>query len=463
MARTPVLERTASIRILGILFLALVLFFVWVTYAFFTKQFVSSVPVTMYASTAGASLPSNADVKLRGMRVGEVRDVQTDGRQVTMKLAMDPDYIDRIPAGVTGQIVPKTLFGEKQVSLVPPAEMTGDTLQAGDVIARAEVPVEIEELLNDLYPLLTAVDPQDVAYTLSAVSQALEGRGEQLGETLVTARDYLREINPEVPQLIDDLTTLGTVADGYADAMPDIGRLLENAVFTGDTVVAKQSQLLAFFNEGTALADTLTEFVDVNAENLVTVPRQTAPVVEVLDTYSGTFPCFLDAMAALRPRLDSVLRDQTVHINLELLPLAGQPTGYEESERAEVSQQTLDTADAAQPTCLSLEQAVNGENPYPQENPFSVPADVYKLIGVNSDHNGKFGTPEDFERVAPGAASLDAAVQPSVLSDTAAQRTAVKSLVAAQTGQQAEELSDLAPLLVSPLLRGSEVKISEAR
>ncbi len=38
MARTPLLERSGSIRVLGAAFVALMLFLVWVTYAFFDKH-----------------------------------------------------------------------------------------------------------------------------------------------------------------------------------------------------------------------------------------------------------------------------------------------------------------------------------------------------------------------------------------------------------------------------------------
>ena len=114
------------------------------------------------------------------------------------------------------------------------------------------MPIEVGRYLNDLYPLLDAVDPANLSYTLSAVSTALEGRGKQLGETLVQANSYLQKANPDVPQLIDDLTKLGTVSDGYANAMPDLGRLLRNTVVTGNTIVAKKAQLTAFFDEATA-------------------------------------------------------------------------------------------------------------------------------------------------------------------------------------------------------------------
>ena len=36
-----------------------------------------------------------------------------------MTLGMDPQLIDRVPRDVRAEIVPKTLFGEKYISLVP--------------------------------------------------------------------------------------------------------------------------------------------------------------------------------------------------------------------------------------------------------------------------------------------------------------------------------------------------------
>jgi virulence factor Mce-like protein len=187
MARTPLLERSASLKMLGAAFIALILFIVWVSYAFFTKAFVDYDAVTLKTDTTGVNLPQNADIKLRGMIVGEVRKVEPDGDGVKLLLAMNPKLIKDVPKGVTAQLIPKTLFGEKYVALIPPANDDGESLRAGDTITKADVPIEVETLLNDLYPLLDAVDPANLSYTLSAVSSALEGRGKQLGDAALSA------------------------------------------------------------------------------------------------------------------------------------------------------------------------------------------------------------------------------------------------------------------------------------
>jgi virulence factor Mce-like protein len=476
-----VLERKTSIRTLGALFLAMVVFFVWLTYAFFDKQFVDYDPITVKASKAGVNLPENADVKLRGVIVGEVRSIEPTEDGVEMLLAMKPDLLADVPAGVSAQIVPKTLFGEKFISLIPPATSTGESLQAGDVIERATVPIEVEELLNDLQPLLTAVDPANLSYTLTAVSDALDGRGKELGETLVTANRYLQKTNPDVPQLVDDLIKLGTVADGYADAMPELGRLLRNATFTGNTVVAKRAQLAAFFDEGTQLADTLTDFTKANGDNLVQLAGDSRPVLDVLGDYAPTFPCFLAGMSELIPRLDSAFRGGQLHIDARLIT---QPDAYDDDENLDISQQQFDDAsqgpsarprngksasedirsnNAATPSCLDLNQIVGDpDQKYSSQDGqvFTVPPEVYQLVNINNDHNGKFGEPGDFERVAPASNGLLSAVQPSIGGiDTSEQRAALNVLFGARAGVDPGDVPDVAALMMGPALHGTAVTL----
>ena len=61
-----------SPRILGVVFIALVVLAVYLTYATFTKKFSSYDRVTLETSSIGLQLPDRADVKVRGVIVGEV-------------------------------------------------------------------------------------------------------------------------------------------------------------------------------------------------------------------------------------------------------------------------------------------------------------------------------------------------------------------------------------------------------
>jgi len=461
MAKTPLLEKTGSLRVLGAAFIALMLMFVWLTYAFFNKQFVDSVPVTLTTSKSGMQLPSNADVKLKGMIVGEVRDVEPTADGVTMSLAMFPEMMIRIPREVTAQIIPKTVFGEKYVSLIPAENLSGETLQAGDNIARAEVPIEVETLLNNLYPLLEAVQPAELSFTLTAISEALAGRGDEIGDSLIKLNKYFIEINPDIPLLVDDLVQLGEVSEGYADAMPDLGRFLKNSVVTGNTIVAKRAQMQAFFTEGIKLSDTTTRFLKDNGDNMITLAREGQPFLQVLSDYSSTFTCLLGGINVLIPRFDDTYRGKTFHINLELLAESDQPTGYARDEFPTVpTRKQVAETKATQPSCHTLPTKKNGFQPpkWNKDNPGPMPPfEVLKLSGIKTDHN-------KFRAAASSEDALIDVVQPSFsTTDLAGQREFINSLLGPSLGISASDVPDVAFLLVGPVMDGAGVRVSETR
>src|SRR5512144_1207911 len=141
-------------RVLGVAFLALLLLGVWATYAVFTQKFVDYVPVTLETSKIGMQLPMLADVKVRGVIVGQVRQITTDGDGAKLQLAIKPSKVDTIPANATARIEPKTLFGEKYVALQIPDRPLDRRIEAGDVIRETKVSTEVEKILNDIYPFL---------------------------------------------------------------------------------------------------------------------------------------------------------------------------------------------------------------------------------------------------------------------------------------------------------------------
>ncbi len=89
-----------------------------------------------------------ADVKIRGVQVGEVIAIDADADGASLTLGLYPDERDQIPANVTGSIVPKTLFGEKYVSLIVPEEASGESIAVDATIERTEVSTEVEQVLS---------------------------------------------------------------------------------------------------------------------------------------------------------------------------------------------------------------------------------------------------------------------------------------------------------------------------
>jgi phospholipid/cholesterol/gamma-HCH transport system substrate-binding protein len=428
-------------KMLGLAFLCLLVASGWLTYAVFTQKFVDFVPVTMRASKIGLQMEELADVKIRGVIVGEVREMHTarGGGAAVLELAMDPDKVDSIPANVTGAILPKTLFGEKFVSLQVPASPSSEPLSAHDVIEHSDVAIEVERVMSDLYPLLRAVRPADLSASLNAVSTALEGRGARIGDNLVRLDGYLKKLNPQVPGIVEDLRLLSRVSDNYAQVMPELGRLLRNQTITGDTLVEKEEDLRALFHDVAGFSDTARSFLEVNGDNIIRLGEVSTPTLDLLERYSPEYPCLLQGMVNQIPRSNEAYRNYTLHINLETLP--HQPTGYSPKDDPKYG---AEFGVHRPPSCATLPTP-----PYSQANPGPMPpwADSSERDDGIAGSHGKY-------RTAPGFSTPT-----SGWSGTAAEQRVVDSLAAPVLKVPAGEVPDVTTLLLGPIARGTEVNV----
>ncbi|MDQ4007845.1 MAG: MCE family protein [Actinomycetota bacterium] len=430
-------------KALGVAFLGLLVASGWLTHAVFAKTFVDVVPVTLRTGRIGLQMDPRAQVKMRGVVVGEVRDMRPDGAGALLELALDPTTVPAIPADVTALIMPTTLFGQKYVSLQVPPDASPESLSAGDLIERTDVPIEVGKVLADLHPLLTAVRPADLSTTLNAMATALEGRGGRLGDNLVRLDGYLKRLSPQVPGLVEDLRLLGRASDTYAGVMPEMGRLLRNQVTTGDTLVQKEQQLRALFSAVAGFSDTTRDFLEVNEDNIIRLGEVSAPTLALLDEYSPEYPCLLEGLASWLPQAEESYRGYTLHINLETLPY--QPTGYGPADKPKYG---AAHGVEEQPTCATLP-----DPPYSQANPAPLPdwADSRERDDGIAGSHGKY-------RTAPRFADAGAAVSTGWAGTRAEQRV-VDALLAPVIGVPAGKVPDVATLLLGPVARGNQVSV----
>jgi phospholipid/cholesterol/gamma-HCH transport system substrate-binding protein len=417
-----------SNRLLGVVFIGLLLLGVWLINAVFTQKFVSFDKVTLSTDTIGLQLPARADVKVRGVIVGEVLEAKSEANGAVLTLGLDPHKIGEIPQNVTASILPKTLFGEKYVELVIPSDASSEALRTGDRITQTQLPIEVEKVLDDIYPLLRAVQPAELNYTLNALATALEGRGEAIGQNIETFDSYLKRLNPQVPALVEDLRLLSKVSGLYADVAPQIAETLRNTVKTGNTLVSREAKLHAFFKDTAAFSDTAKTFLDNNGSNIVRLGQLSKPQLELLNRYSPEFPCLLRGLVDQAPNLASTFRGFVFHIDLITLPR--QPRGYTAKDVPVLG------ADNG-PACLGLPNP-----PVPFRN-------VPNLNdGVNNLQRG------DAQRTAP---TIDAAATSSAAG--AAEKALFGALTAPVLGVPADQVPDVTTLLFAPLVAGTEVSM----
>jgi phospholipid/cholesterol/gamma-HCH transport system substrate-binding protein len=422
---------TLEHRVLGVAFLGLLAFAVWFTYAVFDKSFTEYDEVTLRASKTGLQLPDRADVKMRGVIVGEVVDARSDAQGVTLTLGLYPSRREVVPADVTASILPKTLFGEKYIALDVPSSSSAEPIRPGDVIEEAVHTMEVERLLRDIYPFLRTVQPAELNQTLTAIATALEGRGEAIGANLATLDGYLRRTNPQLPALVEDLRLLADTSDVYRSAVPDLARMLRNSVTTGSTFIEKEQKIQALFTDVAAFSSTSLVFLETNGENLIRLSRLGARQLPLYEKYAPQYPCLFYGIVKAAPRQAQTFRGKTLHINLETLP--NQPRGYGAQDDAVYG-------DKRGP--IDEDKCWRGyrDEEWNQDNlpPASMVPDI--VDGVD-EPTGK-ERPAPFGDLSAGfaAASWD-------------ERTAASSL-----GLSADLVPDVASLLLGPLARGMVVQ-----
>jgi len=310
----------ARLLVAGVAFLTAIALLVWLSIAIYDKKFSTVTMVTIEADRAGLQLTKFGDVRRNGVLIGQVREVSQDGEQAVIRVALEPEAAERIPENVEVEILPTTLFGQKFVSFVTPENPSTRALAADAVIPadRVETNVELSQVLSDLFPLLRSVRPADLNMTLNALATALEGRGDDLGETFESLGGYLAAIEPVLPTLQEDLVRLADVADTYDLAAPDLLRVLDNLTVTSRTVLEKREQLDVFFSDLTGLSDTTTRVLRDNEAALIRAGEVGAPVLKLLATYSPQLPCLLRGSARYAPVLSATFEGNQVKQFLEL-------------------------------------------------------------------------------------------------------------------------------------------------
>ncbi|MFB9685300.1 MCE family protein [Amycolatopsis plumensis] len=301
-------------QVLGLVFLVVAALFIALTLAVYHKAFTPVTLVKLETDRVGSQLRTGGDVKVRGMLVGEVRSVLAKGDHAELELALDPDKTNVIPKNVSARLLPKTLFGERYVALQLP-EKAQRPIEAGDVIPqdRSSAAIELQKVLDDVMPLLQAVQPEKLSSTLTAVATALDGRGKQLGETLAGLSDYLGKLNPSLPDVKADITGLANVANTYDKAAPDLLQALSDLTTTSRTIVDQRAQLSDLYATVTAASVDLTSFLQVNKDNLIRLTTAVQPTLDVLAKYAPEYPCLLRQLAESVPRAELAFGKGTAH------------------------------------------------------------------------------------------------------------------------------------------------------
>jgi virulence factor Mce-like protein len=436
-------------RLQGVVFLAVIALLLSLTIVIYQKKlpWQSTLHVSLQAQRIGNQLIIPADVKYEGVLVGRVSHVSSVGDGATLNLQLSKSLAKQIPENVVARILPKTLFGEKYVDLVNPTNAAPSTIPISDlkpaVIKQddSQTAVELQTVFAKLIPVLRAANPTALSIALSNTAEALQNRGNELGQNLALINSYFSQLNQDLPNIEHDIGALADTASTYADAAPDLLNILRNFSVTAHTFTVKQDPFAQFLAGTAGFANTATRFFQNNGAGLTKLAKSSVAPLNLLSQYSIVLECLPKGLSVFdRTRLEHAFQGGELHI--ALIPVNDRG-GYTKADKPTLKEFTNATLPA---NCYGLPYGSNKLHPENSKYPFAP--------GGNYSKGGFLGATST-------STTNTSLLKPAVDGSTEgvgslAEQQQISTLLAEIEGK-APGSSGLGDLLLGPMLRGTVV------
>lgn len=270
---------------------------------------------------AGQQVLRGSDVRIRGVRVGKVVDIDLVDRRARLTLQIDDRY--EVPRSTEAVVSLKTFLGSKFIDLRFDPGDTGDALADGDVIENAAVGAELEDALDDGVSVLEALDPQDVGTVVTELARGARGHGADVARGLDANAElsgvFASTLEPQLQALDDLRVVFGSLKSKGADMNE-----LAGAINEGVPVYASEKAQRA-------LARALDDLVPFSEDlaDLVTFGRRDFDrMIDAGDLLLGTIAARPDGLSNLVTGLRTYVLKLGRPISHSLLPDGSAAAGF---------------------------------------------------------------------------------------------------------------------------------------
>ncbi|WP_406446347.1 MCE family protein [Streptomyces sp. NBC_01613] len=247
-----------------------------------------SVHVTAYFPRTVGIYPGS-DVRVLGVRIGEVKRITPQGERVRVELEYDAGR--KVPADAKAAIINSSVVSDRYVQLLP-VYRSGPAMRSGAVIPekRTAVPVELDRIFDSLHTTAEALGPKgankdgSLSRLLGVSADNLHGQGKNLNQTV-------EDLSQAVTTLSDGRTDLfGTVRNlqVFTAALAADDKSVRSfntslADVAGQLAGERKDLAAALQNLATALGD-VSHFVKKNKKSLTSDVKGLSKVTKVLVT-----------------------------------------------------------------------------------------------------------------------------------------------------------------------------------
>lgn len=253
----------------------------------------AEVPVEAGLITTGAP------VRYHGVTVGEISGIDPGTVSSQVRISIDGAAIDAIPSTVTMRVLPRTFFGDIYIQLTEPESAAGAApLSDGDEI-RIDTSAEATNLYSiytKLADVLAEVQPEKMNIALSAVATAIGDRGGDLGVMIDDWWQASHTLETTVNQFIDATPKFRAVMESLKRSTPAITETLANTTSISRGILENQDDLASFFTAASGFAGAVDPFLAAQRNNIVTVLDSTGTILStVAENPSGVSKTLAEA------------------------------------------------------------------------------------------------------------------------------------------------------------------------
>ncbi|TWD79521.1 phospholipid/cholesterol/gamma-HCH transport system substrate-binding protein [Kribbella amoyensis] len=257
------------------------------------------VSATAYFPRAVSVYPGS-DVRILGIKVGEIESVTPAGRAVRVKFWWEAKH--KVPANAKAVIASPSIVADRYIQLTP-AYAKGDVMADGAEIPldRTAVPLELDQIYQSLNDLSVALGPkgandQGALSRLLDVSAAnLNGQGAKLNQTITDVSKLTQTLSGNSKSLFSTVRQLQTFVSALAANDQLVKQFNSNFAATSATLAGERKDLAAALNLlATALGEVATFVKDNRALVRTTVSgatdisqllvKEKAALAEIIDT-----------------------------------------------------------------------------------------------------------------------------------------------------------------------------------
>ncbi|MFF3644519.1 MCE family protein [Streptomyces sp. NPDC002564] len=277
----PVRERSPiAVALVGLLLLALLTVF-----AYNADRLSLTGGGTTYSAdfTEAAGLDEGDEVRVAGVKVGEVTGVALDRGRVKVSFEVKDAWIgDR----TTAAIAIKTLLGDKYLALDPLGTAEQD---AGHRIpaSRTTSPYDVTQAFQDLGSTVDAIDTQQLAKSFETISKTFEKSPAHVRKAATGLSDLSRSVSKRDRELSELLKGSARFTKTLKDKKSSFETLIEDAGPLLGELQDRRKAITALLKGSRALGTQLTGLVDDNERQLGPTLKALGRVTTVLQKNSG--------------------------------------------------------------------------------------------------------------------------------------------------------------------------------